>query len=408
MRIGIFTDTYPPYVNGVSTSISMLEKGLKALGNEVFIVTVNPNGYKYECKNNVIRLPGLKTNIYDYRVAWTYSLRAANQIKKWKLDVIHTQTEFGIGIFAHFIATELELPLVHTYHTMYEDYKYYIFKGHFNKETDKGMEYFVGYFCDKSPTELIVPTKKIYNLFRTRYGMTRDINIIPTGLEINHFYKENFDKDKVNRLKKKLKLDDSVVTIFVGRLGNEKSVDKLIKAEPKILKACHNHKLLIVGDGPDAPKFKNMVEELNISKNVIFTGKIPYKNVPEYYQLADIFTTASKTETQGLTVVEAMAASLPVLAIQDDAFIDAVNDSNGYLYKNMTDYTKKSIELINDSNLRKKLGKQARIDSDKFSVETFAKSVEVVYKKAIEEKNITDRSFVARAKNVVERGLHNE
>ena len=408
MRIGIFTDTYPPYVNGVSTSITMLEKGLKALGNEVFIVTVNPDAYKYECKNNVIRIPGLKTNIYDYRVAWTYSLRAANQIRKWNLDVIHTQTEFGIGIFAHFIANELDLPLVHTYHTMYEDYKYYIFKGHFNKETDKGMEYFVGYFCNNSPTELIVPTKKIYNLFRTRYNMTRDINIIPTGLEINNFYKENVDSIKVSRLRKKLKLTDSIVTIFVGRLGNEKSVDKIIKAEPKILKACPNHKLLIVGDGPDATKYKELADSLGINKNVVFTGKVAYKSIPLYYQLADIFTTPSKTETQGLTVVEAMAASLPVLAIKDDAFIDAVNDTNGYLYKNMSDYAKKSIELIKDNKLRNKLGKKARIDSDKFSVATFAKSVLAVYEKAIKEKNITDRSFITLAKNVVERGLHNE
>src|SRR5574344_1863158 len=102
MRIGIFTDTYPPYVNGVSTSIQMLEKGLKECGNEVFIVTVNPNGYRYECKNNI------------FRIAWTYSARTAMKIKKWNLDVIHTQTEFGIGTFARFIANELQLPLVHT------------------------------------------------------------------------------------------------------------------------------------------------------------------------------------------------------------------------------------------------------------------------------------------------------
>jgi 1,2-diacylglycerol 3-alpha-glucosyltransferase len=408
MRIGIFTDTYPPYVNGVSTSIQMLEKGLKERGNEVFIVTVNPNGYRYECKNNIIRIPGVKTNIYDYRIAWTYSARAAMQIKKWNLDVIHTQTEFGIGTFARFIANELQLPLVHTYHTMYEDYKYYIFKGHFDKETDKGMEYFINYFCNSTPTELIVPTKKIYNLFRTRYHMTRDINIIPTGLEINHFYKENFNQDKINRLKKKFGLMGNVVTLFVGRLGDEKSVDKLIKAEPNILKSCPNHKLLIVGDGPDTNKYKDLVTKLNIEKNVVFTGKILYKNIPEYYQLADIFTTASKTETQGLTVVEAMAASLPVLAIQDDAFVDAINDSNGYLFKNMKDYTNKSVELINNPKLRIQLGKQARLDSNKFSVQTFASSVEKVYEKAIKEKDITNRSFINRAKNVVERGLHNE
>ena len=124
MRIGIFTDTYPPYINGVSTSVIMLQKALEKKGNEVFIVTVNADNmsYKYENENKIIRIPGIPIGIFDYRLTGIYPLRAIEKIKKWNLDIIHSHTEFGVGTFARIIAKQLNIPLVHTYHTMYEDY----------------------------------------------------------------------------------------------------------------------------------------------------------------------------------------------------------------------------------------------------------------------------------------------
>ena len=139
MRIGIFTDTYPPYINGVSTSITMLKNGLEKKGHEVFIVTVNSEklGYKYEENEHIIRIPGIPIGIYDYRLTGIYPLRAINKIKKWNLDVIHSQTEFGVGTFARIISKQFNIPLVHTYHTMYEDYVYYITKGYFDGASKK-------------------------------------------------------------------------------------------------------------------------------------------------------------------------------------------------------------------------------------------------------------------------------
>ena len=105
MRIGIFTDSYPPYINGVSTSILMLQHALEKKGHEVFIVTVNSEklSYKYENENKIIRIPGIPTGIYDYRLTGIYPLRAIDKIKKWNLDIIHSQTEFGVGTFARII-----------------------------------------------------------------------------------------------------------------------------------------------------------------------------------------------------------------------------------------------------------------------------------------------------------------
>ena len=411
MRIGIFTDTYPPYINGVSTSIAMLEQALIKDGHEVFIVTVNTEKmrYKYENDERIIRIPGIPIGIYDYRLTGVYPLRAIDKIRKWKLDVIHSHTEFGVGTFARIIAKQFDIPLVHTYHTMYEDYVHYITKGYFNKSSKKIVEYLTKFYCDKTATELIVPTKKTYDLFKQKYKVDRNVHIVPTGIEVERFYKENFNKREINKIKSSLGLSEKdFVILFVGRLGKEKAVDLLIEAQYSIVKNFKNVKLVIIGDGPDADSFKELAKKLKLEKNVIFVGKIPWEIIPKYYQIADVFATASNTETQGLTVIEAMAASIPVVCLDDDAFRTVViNDLNGYLFKNKYEYRKIILDLIKSNDLQR-LRKQARITADQHSSKYFAEQVLDVYKLAIktkeEEKN--NVTFVNRAKDVIKKGLH--
>ncbi|MCI8568328.1 MAG: glycosyltransferase family 4 protein, partial [Bacilli bacterium] len=231
MRIGLFTDTYPPFINGVSTSVSMLKKALEKKGHEVYVVTVNPENmkYVYNEEEHVIRIPGVPIGIYDYRLTGIYPLKAINTVKGWNLDIIHSNTEFGIGTFARLIAKQLNIPLVHTYHTMYEDYIHYITKGYFDKSSKKIVEYLTLFYCDKTASELIVPTKKTYDLFIKKYKIDKNIHIVPTGIEIDRFYDENIDNDKLLSLKKSLKIDkDDFVTVFVGRLAEEKNVTYLL------------------------------------------------------------------------------------------------------------------------------------------------------------------------------------
>ena len=124
MRIGLFTDTYVPQINGVSTSVDMLRRALIKKGHEVYVITVSPDNLKYviDKENHILRIPGIPVGIYDYRLTGIYPVRAVNIIKKLNLDIIHSHTEFGIGTFARLMAFQLDIPLVHTYHTMYEDY----------------------------------------------------------------------------------------------------------------------------------------------------------------------------------------------------------------------------------------------------------------------------------------------
>ena len=143
MRIGIFTDTYPPHINGVATSVLMLKTALEKKGHQVFIVTVNDDAleYKFENDDTIIRIPGIPIGIYDYRLTGIYPVKAINTIRKWNLDVIHSHTEFGVGTFARIVAKQFNIPLIHSYHTMYEDYIHYITKGYFDKSSKKIVEY---------------------------------------------------------------------------------------------------------------------------------------------------------------------------------------------------------------------------------------------------------------------------
>lgn len=406
MRIGIFTDTYPPYINGVSTSIQMLERALRKKGHQVFIVTVNPENMTYKYEKNIIRIPGIPTGIYDYRLTGIYPVRAIKTIKKWNLDVIHSHTEFGIGTFARIIAKQLNIPLVHTYHTMYEDYVHYITKGYFNDTSKKIVEYLTKFYCDKTAKELIVPTKKAYKLFKEKYKVDKNVHIIPTGIETERFDKENIDPKKLQKIKNNLNIKkDDFIILYVGRLAEEKDVEFLIDNQEYFVKKNKNVKLLIVGSGPDYDKYVKRSEKLK--ENIIFTGKVPYENIPYYYNIGTIFVTASTTETQGLTLIEAMSTSMPVVCIDDESFKNTVIDGlNGFTFKNKKEYRKEIDELINNGNLVKKLGTQAKISTSEYSSKYYAERVLDVYKKTIEE-NKTKKTFLGRTKEVIKNGLKN-
>lgn len=410
MRIGIFTDSYPPYINGVSTSIVMLKKALEKKGHQVFIVAVNDKGhsYRFEENNKVIRLPGIPIGIYDYRLTSIYPVRVINRIKKWNLDVIHSQTEFGVGTFARIIAKQYDIPLVHTYHTMYEDYVHYITKGYFNKSSKKVVEHLTKFYCDKTATELIVPTKKIYALFKEKYKYERNVHIIPTGIDVERFYREKISNKEVEEIKNVIGIKpNDFVILFVGRIGREKSIDVLIESQYAFIKKHPNCKLVIIGDGPDMPGYLKLVKKYKLEDNVKFIGKIPWEEIPKYYQIATVFATASRTETQGLTVIEAMASSLPVVAADDESFKEVVvDDLNGYLFSNKKQYRKIIEKLLNDKDKVIYLSKQARISSEAYSSKYFAERVLKVYKCAIKESGNTNKSYFGRLKRAFNKGLN--
>ena len=387
MRIGIFTDTYTPFINGVTTSVLMLKKSLERRGHIVYIVTVNAENMKYQMEENgrVVRIPGIPIGIYDYRLTGIYPIKAIRMIRKWNLDVIHSQTEFGIGTFARIISKQLNIPLVHTYHTMYEDYVHYITHGYFNRSSKKIVEYLTLFYCDRTISELVVPTKKAYELFKQKYKVDRNVYIVPTGIEVEKFYREKHKKLNIIQKRKELGFSkDDFIILFVGRVASEKNIELLLSSMKPLTSISKQIKLLIVGDGPDFDKYKSFIHKNGLEEYVVLAGKVPWNSISTYYLISNCFATASHTETQGLTVIEAMAASLPVVCIDDESFTDTVIDGlNGLIFNNKKDYKKCIIRLFKEKELYQKISSQARISAETHSSKYFSEQILDVYKIAI-------------------------
>ena len=155
---------------------------------------------------------------------------------------------------------------------MYEDYVHYITKGHFDKSSKKIVEYLTKFYCDKTAKELIVPSTKTYKLFKEKYKFDKNVHIVPTGVEVERFYKENVSEEEIAKIKKELNLKkDDIVVLYVGRLAQEKNVELLIKAQVDLVKKNKKIKLLIVGSGPDYEKYIQMAEKLKIKNNAAGT-----------------------------------------------------------------------------------------------------------------------------------------
>ncbi len=316
MRIGLFSDTYVPEVNGVAVSILTLQEELMKHGHEVFIITTHSSLFNKQKDGNILRLPGIELKkLYGYVMSQPLQLFALNDIKEMQLDVIHAHTEFGVGLYARLVAFLLHIPIIATYHTTYEEYTHYLVP--FNSQTidkmaKKTVEKFSKWVSDTC-LEIIAPSEKTKELLE-KYKIKKPINIIPTGINLQRFKKTPEAQNVATALRKELKLVDKFVLLFVGRIATEKSVDLIIEALPAIKEKIANVHLLVVGDGPQFNDYVNLAKNLKSEADITFVGKVATDAVAKYYHVADVFISASTTETQGLTFIEALSSGLVVFA----------------------------------------------------------------------------------------------
>lgn len=392
MRIGLFTDTYYPQVNGVATSVHQLAEELIKHGHEVYVVT-SSNSRRISSEDNIIKLPGIRIKkLYGYNVSGFYSYIGARYLKKLKLDVIHAHSEYGIGLFARIVAKSYDIPLIYTYHTMWEDYTHYvtkITKGHFENPIKKFVITSSKLLADKC-TELIVPSLKTKKAM-IRYGVTNKINIIPTGLDLSFFASHQFKQEDILALRRKYDFKPSdFVAIYVGRIALEKNIDEIIEAFKKIKQEnnTQNIKLLIVGDGPYVEELKEVIQSNGLEDSIKLTGLINRDEVAIYYQVGDIFVSASVSETQGLTFIEAMASHLPVLCYFDLNLEEIIKDEvNGFFVDNSDDFADKLIELSRLDHYKfNDYGIAAKERANHYSSANFYEKVINVYDNAIRNK----------------------
>ena len=358
MNIALFTDTFTPEINGVVSSIVTLKTELERHGHNVYVVTTHSNLLEVEYKDNVLRLPGIELKqLYGYILTSPIHFTCLNKIKEMNLDLIHAHTEFGVGIFARIISRYLSIPLVSTYHTTYEDYTHYVNK--FNLESvEKAAKKAVSTYSKiaaESSVEVISPSAKTKEML-LRYGIKRSIHVIPTGLDVSRFDQDKKNVQAVAQIKEEFGFGESdTVVLFMGRLAKEKAVDLVIDGF-KVLseKGRNDIHFLIVGDGPERTPLEKQVDSLQLNHLVHFAGKKRPDEVPSYYHAADVFVSASTTETQGLTFIEALASKLPVFARPDDVLKELVlEDETGYLFTDANEFALK-MEAYVDSSLEHK------------------------------------------------------
>ncbi len=386
MKIGLFTDTYYPQINGVATSVLMLKRNLEMRGHKVYVfTTTDPKADSEEI--NVYRVPSIPF-ISARRVGMFYNPRLSRIIKKIGLDVIHTHTEFSLGIFGRAMARELNIPFLHTYHTIYEDYTHYIGKlGILDPIAKMAVRKISINFCD-SADKVIVPTNKVEELLLS-YNIKQDMSIIPTGIELSKFSKNNFNSDEVQDLRENLGIEEKdKVLLFIGRLAKEKNIEEILIAMKYYLKDKEDVKFLLIGDGPEKDILEEKAKDLGIDKKTIFAGEKPWNDIGIYYQLGDVFISASQSETQGLTYIEALASGLPVVAKADRCLDGVLQDNvNGYQFHNQDDFIKALDSILNTNSKKESLSIEAIKSTEKFSAENFAIKVEELYKNMLLTEN---------------------
>ena len=389
MRIGIFSDTYTPDINGVAISVHTLKTSLEEAGHEVFVITTKHGLIGIEYENNVLRLPGLELKkLYGYVFTTPLQLRAFMHVKEMHLDIIHVHTEFGVGMFAHACGKMLKLPIVLTYHTTYEDYTHYI-----NKYNIKMIDRFakssvvkISRILASSSRLLIAPSQKTKDML-LRYGITREIKVIPTGLDLDKFNPEFRDEAKIKAFRDRLSMKDhEKLLVYVGRIAKEKSIDEIIEAFRLLRQNRDDIKLVIVGSGPSEEDLKALVKSYELEELITFFGKVDNEDVPRAYQMGDVFISASTTETQGLTYIEALASGLVVFARSDEAIKDLIKDGeNGYLFESVETLAKQLDDYFNFDEARKTTMRNKALESVLFySKANFAKNVIAAYELAIE------------------------
>lgn len=389
MNIALFTDTYPPFINGVSTSCFNLCKTLKAHGHNVVVIAPRTTDGPYEFKDGVIWVPGIKMKkIYGYRITTLYSRKVMKFLKKFKPDVIHNQCDFTIGQFARIAASILKIPYIYTYHTNIEDYTYYAFKTGLMNRIAKRLSRLYSKLSNNETSELITPSYKTMQYMRNT-GSDILINIVPTGIDFSLF-ETKIDDNKVEEFKKNHHIHkDTKVFLLLGRVAKEKSMDISIKAFAKYhrLHFSKDIRMLVVGDGPNLSDLKKLTNKLGISTLVDFIGSVPSNEVAFYYRLADIYTSASVTETQGLTFLEALAAQNMVLARFDDNLTGTIVDGeNGFFFTDENSFIEKVDFIFNMSEEDKiKIQKNIKESIEKYSLDKFYYNIIDVYKNAVKK-----------------------
>ena len=382
MKILLTTDCYTPMVNGVVTSVLTLKQALTAQGHEVRVLTLSRTAHSYQ-DGDVTYIGAVSAGmIYPgARLRTAPALALLRSIARWRPDVIHSQCEFSTFFMARRLAAATGAPLVHTYHTVYEDYTHYFSPS--RRWGRAAVAAFTRWVVGQTAC-VIAPTEKVRRLLEG-YRVASPIAVIPTGIDLSRFTASADDGAARSALRCRLGLpDDAVVLTYVGRLAEEKNLTQLVRYVAGV--RDENIRLLLVGDGPYRPTLEQQVRELGIGQRVCFAGMVAPEQVPAYYRAGDLFVSASSSETQGLTYIEALASGLPALCRQDPCLTGVIRDGvNGWQFRDGAEFRTDLRRFLDDPALRVHMSANAAAMARReFSAETFGRRAAELYEQVIQ------------------------
>ena len=391
MNIVIFTDTFYPETNGIAVTTKTLVDVLKANGHQVLVVTSifnnkiptnEPNIYYISFPKRKKRSLFTTINVFNNYIF--------KHIKAFKPDLVHNQTNGQIGQLGRYTANKLKVPFIYTYHSHFEEYAPYVEPGIINRMTRARERNYLKKMMNIS-TEFIAPSSKIKNYLRKK-GVDKYINIITTGIDLSKWEIDESVKKDVKYLRKKHDIPEEVkVLMYVGAISEEKNLDLLINSYAKFLntKPKYDTRLLIVGEGDQQDNLENLIKQLGIQDKVLFVGKVNHDKMKSYFAFADVFVTASTSETQSVSTMEAMAARCLVLVRDDETLVDLIDrDKNGFIFNTDDSFVEEINRVLSLSPDEIEKVKKAAVKTitTNFSLEKFYEKIVEVYSRAQRKK----------------------
>jgi glycosyltransferase involved in cell wall biosynthesis len=376
MKIALFSDSFLPVPNGVSIAVRGLAKELRGLGYKVYIFAPTFRGYE-DTDPNVLRLPSIQPPVaYRYPLALPVSPRIIDAFGQLGIDIVHTHTPFFTGMAARSLAKRAGLPLVSTYHTLYENYIHYV--PFIPKVIVRSMlRYYLQYYYRKCDT-LITPSQAALDSLRA-HNVTKAATIIPTAIPEAPAFDRHVQR-------KALGVDDgTLMMLYVGRLALEKNTPFLLRSLKPILDKNPNCALWLVGAGPLLDHIARLAKKLGIDRQVHIVGGMPREEVNRYYAAADLFVFPSTSETQGLVIGEAQTYGLPCVAVEGGGASEAMRpNETGFVVPNEeTLFTQAVEKLIYDEPLRKQFSANSANQSVIYTPQSMARRVVEVYESVL-------------------------
>jgi 1,2-diacylglycerol 3-alpha-glucosyltransferase len=352
VRIGIFTDTYTPEVNGVVTVIEMMSRELEKDGHEVFLFCPKYPGQSCD-DDKIHRFPSVRFVFYKgMRMAIPFSRKAYPVLSS--LDVIHSHDPGPMGLLAVWASGRYHIPHIHTYHDLYIEYRRYLPRAiRPTRDMVKRMSRIFSRRCDA----IIAPSEQMRSELKS-YGIDTPIHALPFGVDEQDFLHEpRLDARKM------FHLPTQDLLLYAGRVGKEKNLDFLLRAFENLLSVRPSARLIIAGDGPHRSALQEYASNLKIDKLVTFTGFLKRRDLIDLYKQITLFVFPSLTDTQGLVVMEAMMAGAAVVAVNVLGPVDVIQDGNTGVLVNPDEeeFAGACLGLLQDNDARIAMGQAARM-----------------------------------------------